>query len=107
MTLPSLFNAAKANLLEKIWLTPVNPAGAAGNSAYFDPSHLLLPQLMTLPSLFNAAKAPSLENIWLTPVNPAGALPPYLLSPQAITLPLLFNAAKAYSLPTFPMLLDG
>ena len=50
MTLPSLFNAAKESLVEKIWLTPVTPAGAT-------PPKSLLPQLITLPSLFNAVKA--------------------------------------------------
>ena len=62
-TEPSSFNAAKAAVVEKIWLTPELSSVATG---------LLLaasrnPQVTTEPSSFNAAKAFSAEKTWLTP----------------------------------------
>ena len=49
-TVPSLFNAANADPVEKIWATMLSPAGVV-------PPLVELPQEMTVPSLFRAAKA--------------------------------------------------
>ena len=56
--------AAKAHLVEKIWLTPEDSEEETEDES---PPELELPQVMTEPSSFRAAKAELVEKIWLTP----------------------------------------
>jgi len=60
MTEPSLFNAAKAESVEKIWETP---AARREATAVLSPPAKELPQVTTEPSLFKAAKAEEFETI--------------------------------------------
>ena len=59
---PSAFNAAKAWVVEKIWLTP--ELSWLATVLLSPPYH---PQVTTEPSALSAAKAASVEKIWLTP----------------------------------------
>ena len=95
ITDPSSFSAAKASLVEKIWLTP-----ELREDSTADELPPLPPQVTTDPSSFSAANALSLENIWLTPElredSTADELLPELEEPQVMTDPSSFSAAKAY-----------
>ena len=64
-TEPSLFKAAKALSVEKIWETP--EARLLATARLLLPVSWNDPHVPTEPSLFKAAKAPSVEKILETP----------------------------------------
>ena len=64
MTEPSSLSAAKAYLVEKIWLTP---EAREEETADESPPKEESPQVMTEPSSLSAAKTYLVEKIWLTP----------------------------------------
>ena len=64
ITEPSSLSAAKAHVVEKIWLTPEESEEATADES---PPSLEDPQVITEPSFLSAAKASAVEKIWLTP----------------------------------------
>ena len=101
-TEPSLRRAAKANPVEKIWVTVRSLASPLKSTKLLLPPEAGSPQVTTEPSLRRAAKAETVEKIWETVRSPASPLkstellsPPEAGSPQVTTEPSLRRAAKA------------
>merc|ERR1712187_441900 len=95
ITLPLVFTAANAPLVEQMWSTSAE--SCSHTQLLSPPSN---PQVTKLPLLFIAAKAVCVEYTCCTSAascsRTSSLLPPQYFEPHVVTLPVLLTAANAW-----------